>query len=232
LDTSDPAPAPTLAPESNTTTTDISSNNSTVDLECDLMRKNFTANNLVLTLAVKTDISNIEIDYATAVLEKTYTSLLANELAQSLSQYCDPYCRQIESIIVLSSDLVTPDGETSEARQQQDDDCDATLVLTFGVEGTYVGCEDTEFPGLFTSGRRQLVQIQASKVRRNLNVLRVLQDTEANMEPDAACGSCPNDSNTLGLPAPTVDAMSELLSDFVEVLPSICAVTDAQVVAP
>jgi hypothetical protein len=192
------------------------------------MRMNFTANNLVLTMAVTTDISTIEIDYATAVLEKTYTSLLANELTQSLSEFCDPYCRQIDSITVLSNELSTSD--ISEARQA-DDGCDSTLVLTFGVVGSYVGCEDTEFPGLFSSGRRQLVHIQPSKIRRNMNVRRFLEDMEADGGA-VMCDSCPDGSNTLGLPAPTVDAMSELLSDFVAVLPAICEVTDAQIVNP
>jgi hypothetical protein len=224
LDTSSDA---TMAPTEMTNTTTITTTISTVDLDCDMMTMNFTANNLVLTMSVQSGISGIEIDYATAVLEKTYTSMLQNELTQSLSQYCDPYCRKIDSITILSNKLIT--AETAESRQTGD--CDASLVLTFSVEGTFIGCEDTEFPGLFAPGRRQLVEVQTSKVRRNLNAPRFLEPSEE-MDGMDMCPSCPDDSNTLGLTAPTVTRMSELLDGFVAVLPAICEVTGAEIVDP
>jgi hypothetical protein len=227
LDTSDP-PAPAPAATNSTNSTSIGGSNTTVDLGgCDLVMKDFTANDLVLTMSVSSEISALEINYASSVFEKTYTSLLKNELAAATSEYCDPYCRDITSINVTSNTLTTPEAEA----RQSGPNCDATLELTFSVMGTFVGCNDTVFPGLFSSGRRQLVQVQQPKLR--FDVRRALEDemdmegTEEDMDMTAECPSCLDDESTLGFASPSLDGVKTLLSDYVTVLPAVCELTDA-----
>lgn len=203
LDTSDPA---TLPP----TTVMANATNSTVDLNCEMMKLDFADTSMKVTMSVKSDISKIETDYATAVLTKTYTSLLKNQLSAAAEEYCDPYCREVDSIVILSNELSTSD-QTAESRQSSD--CDGILTLVFGVTGTFVGCEDTEFPGLFSS-RRLLMKN---------NLRRFLEDDEA------MCGACPDSSASLGFPSPTVDTITELLDTFVSVLPAVCEITDVSV---
>ncbi|KAG7345635.1 hypothetical protein IV203_033166 [Nitzschia inconspicua] len=221
-DTSDDAAATSAA-----NSTSSASTNDPIDLDCEMKTIEFSDSNLVLTMSVDSGISSIEMEYAAAVFEKTYTSMLANELSASLNEYCDPYCRQITGLTVLSNELISPE-ESADSRQSSD--CDATLKLVMGIEGTFVGCEDTPFPGLFSAGRRQLIQIQRSKVRMNLNTPRFLQPGAEGTEMDPMCPSCPDDSNSLGLQAPAVPSMVEILDGFVSVLPAICELTDAEIV--
>mmetsp|Transcript_56846 Transcript_56846/g.138384 ORF Transcript_56846/g.138384 Transcript_56846/m.138384 type:complete len:333 (-) Transcript_56846:2578-3576(-) len=223
LDTTDPAPAPAPAPSNSTSTT-----SSTVDSTCELVMKNFTADNLVLTMSVSPEISALEIDYASTVFEKTYEGILKNELSAAADAYCDPYCRDITEISVVSNTLTVPDEPAAAEARQAGEDCAGTLDLTFEIKGTFVGCEDTEYPGLFASGRRQLVQVQRSQVRFDMTRAlegHTMMETE---EMEVTCPSC--DDSTLGLASPTLDGVKTLVSDFVTVLPAICEVTGAEIV--
>jgi hypothetical protein len=192
-------------------------------------------------MAVSPDITAVEMDYARSVLGKTYTSLLKNELDLTVTEdYCDPYCRTITDITIVNNTLTSLDEVVETSRQDtggdNQDDCTATLQLTFEITGTYVGCEDTEFPGLFSPGRRQLIDVKQPQLRFDVN--RALQqekndmdgvDSRRDME-EVTCPSCSDDESTLGFVSPTLDGVQTLLSDFVAVLPGICEVTSADVV--
>ncbi|KAG7355231.1 hypothetical protein IV203_004587 [Nitzschia inconspicua] len=204
LDTSDPTPAP------------VESTNATnVTLGCESMMKDFDAETMVVTMNVASTISAIEIEYAANVFEKTYGAMLANELSQAQAAYCDPYCRKITDVEVSANSLTT--SATSSARQSSS--CDSSLALTFSVKGTWFGCEDTAWPGLFApEGRRALKK----------SLRRILEETE---ETDT-CSSCPDSAQSLGLVSPSMAQLKEVMSEFVAVLPAICEVTDVQLVVP
>jgi hypothetical protein len=146
--------------------------------------------------------------------------MLENELAAAQADYCDPYCRKIVDVKVVSTSL----SPTSQARQADTDGCDAELVLVFSVEGTYHGCADTEFPGLFSisSGTRAL-----QKNVRFVPRTRMLEGHEA-ME---ACPVCPDDVQSLGLVSPSTAQIQEVMQEFVTVLPAICGLDMSEVVA-
>jgi hypothetical protein len=216
LDTSDPA---TVAPASTTTTTDAPVVDTDVtSSSCDVMTKNFTWSGLKLTFRTRSTISGLEVDYAAGVFEKTYGAMLENELVQAQADYCDPYCRKIVDVNVESTSLVPT---SVQVRQTDSDGCDAQLVLVFGVEGTYQGCEGTEFPGLFSAdaGRRALQQ----KHLRFLDRRRLDSD---------GCPVCPDDVTSLGLVSPSMTQFQDTMAEFVTVLPTICSLDGAEIVAP
>lgn len=248
LDTSpDPAPAPvTDGNSTDTVTVQSSGSATTVDLDCDVMMKDFSTKAIVMTMAVSSSISAVEINYAANTLEKTYSSMLSNQLEQARADYCDPYCRMISAVTVDSNSLMTSEA-TAEARQAGTDDCDAMLELTFNVEGSYYGCEDTVFPGLFASpeARRML---RASVVGSSSSNVRFLQDAEEDMmeeeammedgemedttedDMDASCPVCPDDVQSLGLVSPTSAQLKNVIKPFVTVLPAICGLNKVEVI--
>jgi len=98
------------------------------------------------------------------------------------------------------------------------------LELTFSLEGTYWGCEDEEFPGLFSpdTGARQLKTTQ--------NFLRKPSPPRFLEEEYDECPVCPEDSSTTGLTAPTSESLLELMNPYVAVLPAVCELTSAKIV--
>lgn len=219
LETSVPAteaPVPVVASSAGNTTTSNSTSESSsaseVDLSCEKIMRNFSDNALMITLSVASSISSIEIDYAANVFEQTYSAMLANELTQAQADYCDPYCRKIVDVTVTSNSLTV-----AEARQAGE--CDSTLTMTFTVEGTFYGCEDTVFPGLFgVEGRRALKK----------NLRRILQDDAD----EDSCRVCPDGSTSLGLVSPSISNLRDTMKQFVTALPAICELTDASVIEP
>jgi hypothetical protein len=219
LDTSDPATvAPTVVTDGNATTV-VGGSATTVDLTCDKMEKDFSTKSIVLTMSVSSSISAVEIEYAANTFEKTYTAMLSNQLEAAQEDYCDPFCRKITAVTVDSNSLMAGEA-TAQARQASS--CDAMLEMTFNVEGTYVGCEDTEFPGLFAAETRRAL-------RKNLRsaVVRSLQDAE---EEATACPVCPDDVDSLGLVSPSNQALKNVMMDFVTVLPAICELRKVEII--
>jgi hypothetical protein len=207
LDTSDPA----------TTAPTVSGNTTNVTLGCDTMMKEFESESLVVTMSVMSGISAVEIEYAANVFEETYGAMLANELSQAQADYCDPYCRKITNVVVSANALTTSAAATAEARQSSGA-CDASLELTFSVEGTWYGCEETVWPGLFApDGRRALQK----------NLRRILEEVA-----EDSCPVCPDDATSLGLVSPSTTQLKEVMAEFVAVLPAICELTDAKLLAP
>jgi len=222
LDTSD-----STSTDATTTATTTESPANSVDLgSCETKSMmDFTSNTVVLTLAVTPDISALEIEYAAKTFEKTYGALLENKLEQAQADYCDPYCRRITNVNVDSNSLTA----AASARQASPTGCDAELKLTFSVEGTYYGCEDTVFPGLFTvddGERRQLTEtINNNHLRR---ILAPPKTRKLQEDDEESCPICPDDVESLGLVSPSIDQLTEVMHDFVSVLPAICELKHAE----
>jgi hypothetical protein len=201
LDTSDPMTAPPTV-----------TNSTNVTLGCETSMMTFEAESLVVTMSVSSSVSAVEIEYAANVFKRTYDGLLANEL-ESQENYCDPYCRNITDVVVSSNTLTT----TAQTRQSSSD-CDSSLTLTFSLKGTWIGCNDTVWPGLFvTEGQRLL--------RKNLR--RVLQEMEQTGSADS-CPVCPDDGTTLGLVSPSTAQLKDVMDEYFTAIPTICELTDAQ----
>lgn len=206
LDTSGPATAAPIV------------GNSTTVASCDTMMMNFTSQEVEVTMSVMSTITALEIQYAANVFEKTYGAMLANELAEAQADFCDPFCRKITEVVVSNNTLTTA-AATATARQSGPS-CNASLKLTFSVVGTWQGCEDTVWPGLFgAEGRRALQK----------NLRRILEEESE----EDSCPVCPDGATTLGLVAPSTTQLKDTMTGFVAVLPAICELTDAQlIVAP
>jgi hypothetical protein len=90
------------------------------------------------------------------------------------------------------------------------------------IEGTYFGCNDTMFPGLFVEGRRQL-----QKFLRVAPRLRMLQDTMENSTMED-CPVC--DGGTVGFISPSTEELTGVLKDYISGIPTICELTAASLV--
>ncbi|KAL3907064.1 MAG: hypothetical protein SGILL_009022 [Bacillariaceae sp.] len=184
-----------------------------IDPDCDQVEKKFSVPGVVVGMAVTSDISDVEISYAASVLQKTYTSLLQGAVADA-DDFCDPFCRMVTGVEVIDS-VVAPDSNSSYIEEG----CDSVLAVTYEVTGTFVGCEDTEWPGLVATPAtfRRKLQEEANSLLRG-GFVRWLQPE--------MCRSCPDDASNLGNVVPSGDEVIEIMDPFVSVLPQICALTD------
>ncbi len=158
-------------------------------------------------MSVTSNVSSIEVNYAASVFEKTYMGLLRNEL--DIADYCDPYCRSITSVNVTRN-------QDSLVTAKQIGNCDMELKLIFSIEGTFWGCDDTEFPGLFASshGDRHLLLTERTSLRsQRLN--RLLDGGVT------SCALCSGESSG-SLSAPTSDEFLDAMNQFVTIIPDIC----------
>jgi hypothetical protein len=165
-------------------------------------------------------ITEAEIDYAGGIFLKTYMAMLQNELEATATNYCDPYCRQITDVSLVGSSFVgnvTDEDLTAEG-------CTAYLEMVFGVDGTYTGCEDTPFPGLFATPnatRRSLLGPETF-LRGGFfgydetNEDRFLQTSDG-------CGEC--DAESTGPSSPTTEEMVERMNPYISVIPAVCELT-------
>jgi hypothetical protein len=209
LDTSSPATSPPNATNS--------TNSTNITLGCETSMKTFESKGLIITMSVASTVSAVEIEYAVNVFKRTYGAMLANELEQAKADYCDPYCRNITDVVVSFNTLTTPDA------RQASTDCDSSLSLTFSVEGTWYGCNDTAWPGLF-------IKDGSRRIRRNLR--RILEELTDEEESSDSCPVCDEDNPNLGLVAPSISELKEVMNEFFTVIPTICELTDAVLVSP
>ena len=242
LDTTDPTEAPVAAPDTNgTVIVESGGPATTVDLDCAKMEKPFSTKSIVLTMSVSSTISAVEIDYAANTFEKTYSAMLSNQLEAAQEDFCDPFCRTISAVTVDSNSLMGGDA-TAEARQSGE--CDSMLEMTFVVEGTFVGCEDTAFPGLFAPAARRHLRSSSFTVRSLQDAEEDMMMEEEDMEEDmmmeeedmmmedsmADCPVCPDDVESLGLVSPSNQMLKNVMKDFVTVLPAICNLNKVEII--
>jgi hypothetical protein len=200
-------------------------------------------------MAVDPSITEAEMDYAGAVLQKTYAALLHNELdaVASSTSYCDPYCRTITSIQVEDVTMVDPTASGMKKRTSgmavlehytkqlpaASSNCTQELEVVFAVEGTWVGCtgSDDAFPGLFNAPAvvdNIFDKEETGRRRRRLSAsLRRRSSTDRNLQD---CGSCPDDNGSLGMVAPSAEALNDVMEPFITVLPAICDLISIELV--
>ncbi|KAL3920950.1 MAG: hypothetical protein SGILL_003007 [Bacillariaceae sp.] len=184
----------------------------------------FETDSLKLTMVVKNDLSEDDIEYAGGVFQKTYLSLLQEELAESGEEFCDPYCRSIVSVNATANEVlgVEEGDNTTVAEAKQAEECDKVIELTLSVEGMYWSCDDMEFPGLFSmadGGERRGLQ---SLIQNNLRSRFLAPD-------DDSCPVCSEDSSTI-MEAPSQEELIKNMQVYVAILPSICELDSVQVV--
>jgi hypothetical protein len=215
--------APSAAPEStDAPTVAVTSGGPGTNLpvDCEQVEMEFSVPSLAVAMAVSSDITDVEINYAAAVFQRTYVALVRG-LAEDLPDFCDPFCRYVADVEVVSSEII-PVEDSSFAEEG----CDSELEIVFDVTGTFVGCPDTEFPGLFgTSPLRQLYALTSETAARTTSLLRG-NSVRRLQESEQLCGSCPDDSSSLGNVVPTEDEMIEIMDPLLSILPNVCALTD------
>jgi hypothetical protein len=222
---STPAPAtdaPSAVPESTGAPSVVSTSEgpgTNLPIDCEQVEKEFSVP-LYVTMAVSSDITDVEINYAASVFQRTYVAVVRG-YAEGLPDFCDPFCRYVADVEVVSSEVSVANGSSF-----VEEGCDSELDMTFNVTGTFVGCPETEFPGLFgTSSLRQLYALATETASRASTLLRGgsvrwLQESEQ------LCGSCPDESSSLGNVVPTEDEMREIMDPLLSILPDVCALTD------
>ncbi|KAL3929137.1 MAG: hypothetical protein SGARI_004838 [Bacillariaceae sp.] len=185
---------------------------------CEKSFQSFSTDGLKLTMIVKGSITQDDIQYAEGIFSKTYLEALENGFNQE-EGFCDPYCRSISNLTATYSEvMVAEESETVavDARQADDDECDTVAELTFSVQGEFWGCDDAEFPGLFSNGGE----------RRNLKTsLR----SRFLAPDDESCPVCSEDSETTGM-APSQEDLTKALKVYITVLPNICELESVEVV--
>ena len=201
--------------------------------ECTSIVMDFAVPALSLTLAVDSGITVSEYNYAADVFTKTYSAMLNNDFDSSATNYCDPYCREITGVVVINTEWA---GNTTDSNFQ-DNGCNAYLEMIFEVEGTYVGCDGTPFPGLFANPsvtRRFLSDLATIPFSKSFlrggglssmkeesldSGHRYLQPTDG-----AACGECSAEGEITPI-APTTEELTQQLEPFITVLPSVCEIS-------
>ena len=139
--------------------------------------------------------------------------------------------------------------------------CDGLLEMTFSVNGTYLACDGTAFPGLFDSQStlmttdtlsseeargadrrfRQLIgeefhSLGSAEVQHEAQSLlrrgRVSPGRLLEEVGERTCGrECPSSAETLGQTVPSPDVLKSILQPFVAVLPPICGIVEVTVPA-
>ena len=155
---------------------------------------------VMVSMAVSSSITEPEIAYTAALMQKTYTALLEGFLEEA-QDYCDPYCRTITNIEVMGYELT---GNITNATYVEDG-CDDTLVVSYAIDGSFLACEGADFPGMFSQLRRRLRSLRGDN--------RFLQE---------ACGECSDGGDGIGEIAPTEEDLVEIMDPFVTVLPTVC----------
>jgi hypothetical protein len=195
-------------------------------------------NSLILTMSVNEKITNADIDYAMSVFKKTYGALLENKLEEAAGSYCDPWCRKISSVQVMDYALNTNASLMEE--NDLNNKCNGELELVFVVEGTFWGCQDEEFPGVFstaslaehddgeetTTATAQVKNANGSSRRRRRRRLPWLQQQQLRGLNPETCTVCAADSVGT-ITTPTSDQLIQAMTPYVTVLPDICYVLSA-----
>jgi hypothetical protein len=212
-------PMPTPAPSPDNTTMANSTSSTPADLaSCNKTMMDFPSSKIDLVMAVSSSISSLEIDYAKNVFAKTYGALVKNQLEQAQTNFCDPFCRTITATTVVNSAITAAAAAQAKQGDTTNGSCDSQLQLTLSVDGTYWGCEDTVFPGLFTISD-QARYLRTAAARSGFSP-RALQEGET-------CPVCTGDAASLEFSAPSVDQLKEAMQTYVTVLPGICELTSA-----
>jgi hypothetical protein len=177
-------------------------------------------NNTIVSLAfeVASDIWQGEVGYAAVVFHKTFNSLSAN---------CDPqHCRHITSQAVIwdrlsNSTILSPGG------------CDAVLELQLEIEGSYLGCAesevDEEFFGLFFEDAKDATRNLRGVLRRHATAN--FFDSERLLQQDSfgrcitgfsieSPSECPADSRSA--------AVVDIINDMASSIPAVCRLESVQ----
>jgi len=183
--------------------------------DCELQEWEFAVPSLDVTLAVNSEISQAEIDYAASIFLKTYTAVLQGLVDGA--DYCDPYCRTVTDVEIVGSTLTG--NVTNQTFVELG--CDDTLVLTFAVDGTYQSCEADDWPGLFT-------EVEARRLASSNSFLRGAG--ERFLQSNSTCGECPDDSTSLGQIAPSEEELALIMDPFISILPNVCELVSVTVI--
>lgn len=119
--------------------------------------------------------------------------------------FCDPYCRRITSVDILSSSKT----ENNQATGRQGEECTEQVELVFGVAGTYWACADEPFPGLFSDSSGNS---------------GVIAEARQAMPEQATCPSCPPDS----VP-PSPQDYADAIAPFVTIMGPVCDLVSMEV---
>jgi hypothetical protein len=184
----------TMAPvddaEGGNSTPSTGGNSSSVP-DCELAVQDFNVEDaMTLYMSTSSSVTAVELDYAASVFQKTYETMLQNGLQEFHdSDYCDPYCRNLVSVNATGYKVV--DGEVSAESQERG--CENLVALSVAISGTYVGCPNAAFPGLFTlsapstgaeedeagtaeaRGGRQLWEVAVAKAMEGLAAPQVIE---------------------------------------------------------
>jgi hypothetical protein len=180
---------------------------------CESSFQSYTTDSLKLTMIVKGSITEDDIEYAEGVFSKTYMNLLKNGFDEE-GDVCDPYCRSITDVnatyneVFVAEESETENSTVALTARQVDEECNTVAELTLSVQGEYWGCDDSEFPGLFSSGERR--GLAKSHFRS-----RFLAPN------DGSCPVCSDDSELFDL-APSQEELIKALKVYITVLPTIC----------
>jgi hypothetical protein len=247
-----PTSPPTTTTTTSTTTSDADgddggdtteqslSPSTSIPIECTKSLMKFSETNLILKLAVDPLISDAEMDYAAAVLQKTYTALVENQLEVEEASFCDPFCRKISYVRVENAtkvDTWTVVEDTTFFDSTAS--CTQELELIFSIGGTWVGCTGTEssFPGLFSIPSVGDNIFNDQKVRRrrlpsrttSQHNLRHVNNREL-QDGIEGCGVCPSSVDSLGMLAPSSQGLHEAMQPFITVLPAVCEIVSIELV--
>ncbi|KAG7359254.1 hypothetical protein IV203_015843 [Nitzschia inconspicua] len=175
---------------------------------CNMTLSTFSESTMVLTLAVTSTITNIEVQYVANVLAKTYEAMIQNNLGDGHGGFCDPFCRKITQVSIVE----TVTENIFDSSEQQANICEKELKVTLSVGGTYWACEGVPFPGLFSEPTSD----------------NQGYDSIGKMAEDTTCQVCIDDSNIDRLNGPTSLDLLEAMKPYVTVLGSVCDLLSAE----
>ncbi|KAL3933556.1 MAG: hypothetical protein SGARI_003680, partial [Bacillariaceae sp.] len=150
------------------------------------------------------------IRYAANVLAKAFGGV-------SMDGVCDPHCRKITSVDVLSSDRTENVFDTADEKQA--DECTESVDIVLGVSGTYWACPDEPFPSLFSDSST------GGNVFAEAKQAVVMDEEDGEAEEDETCPVCPE-----GSVSPSPEDYASAMSPFLAVLNTVCEVTSVEVV--
>ena len=131
--------------------------------------------------------------------------------------------------------------------------CDTLLEMSFSVNGTYVACDGTAFPGLFDSSTDSTTSQEArgsdrfrqliGEEFRWLESAEIKDGTQSSLRGrgipgrlleghgERACGreQCPSNAESLGQTVPSPDVLKTVLEPFVAVLSPVCGIVEVTV---
>lgn len=180
---------------------------------------------VALYLQVNGDITETDIQYASKVLERSLDSISEGD-----SSSCDKYCRDVTAATVISSLLLS--DASSSLLSQAHTTCHQTLKVVFAIKGTYWGCNDEPFPGIFQKEGNKGNDTNSTtdnifnRKKVMLRGRRQLQDQDESAVDVCSCIE-QGDDDSANL-APTPNQLVEEMEPLLVALPGICSIQSIQ----